>query len=205
MNALQIIRKMKKPLAIFIAASFIIACTEPSSATPPDPVPTPTPPTPPEAKFIKIGLLLDTSNSMDGLIEQAKSQLWTIVNELAEAKCEGVEPTLNIALYEYGNDGLSAAEGYIRLVTPLTTDLDVISKDLFSLTTNGGSEFCGHVIQTSTNQLDWGQDNEDLKMIFIAGNEPFTQGNVDFNKACKTAAQMGITINTIFCGVQVIF
>ncbi len=35
---------------------------------------------------IKIALLLDTSGSMSGLIEQAKSQLWTIVNELAFAK-----------------------------------------------------------------------------------------------------------------------
>src|SRR6185295_3102994 len=36
---------------------------------------------------IMLALLLDTSNSMDGLIEQAKSQLWKIVNELAAAKC----------------------------------------------------------------------------------------------------------------------
>ncbi|RPI65426.1 MAG: hypothetical protein EHM44_00590, partial [Ignavibacteriales bacterium] len=32
---------------------------------------------------IQLALLLDTSNSMDGLIDQAKSQLWKIVNELA--------------------------------------------------------------------------------------------------------------------------
>ena len=35
-----------------------------------------------------LALLLDTSNSMDGLIDQAKSQLWKIVNELAAAKCD---------------------------------------------------------------------------------------------------------------------
>ena len=32
---------------------------------------------------IKVALLLDTSNSMDGLINQAKAQLWEIVNELS--------------------------------------------------------------------------------------------------------------------------
>jgi hypothetical protein len=32
---------------------------------------------------VQIALLLDTSNSMDGLIDQAKSQLWKIVNEMA--------------------------------------------------------------------------------------------------------------------------
>lgn len=153
-----------------------------------------------DAHHIKIGLLLDTSNSMDGLIDQAKSQLWTIVNELATAKCDGEEPKIQIALYEYGNDRLTASEGYIRLVTPLTNDLDQISKDLFSLRTNGGSEFCGHVIQTSLKQLDWNESKSDLKLIFIAGNEPFTQGDVNYRNACRNAAEKGITINTIFCG-----
>ena len=35
---------------------------------------------------IQVALLLDTSNSMDGLIDQAKSQLWKMVNELATTK-----------------------------------------------------------------------------------------------------------------------
>jgi len=154
----------------------------------------------PKAKSIKIGLLLDTSNSMDGLIDQAKSQLWNIVNELSAAKCDGETPELEIALYEYGNDGLTAKEGYIRLVTPLTSDLDQLSKDLFSLRTNGGSEFCGYAIKTALNQLDWETSDEDLKLIFIAGNEPFTQGPVNYRETCLKAYRQGITINTIFCG-----
>ena len=35
---------------------------------------------------IKLALILDTSNSMDGLIDQAKNQLWKIVMELAKTK-----------------------------------------------------------------------------------------------------------------------
>ena len=45
-------------------------------------------------------------------------------------------------------------------------DLDEISEKLFSLTTNGGEEYCGEVIQTSLKQLDWGKNSDDLKMIF---------------------------------------
>ncbi|HEY8400571.1 MAG TPA: VWA domain-containing protein [Cytophagaceae bacterium] len=153
-----------------------------------------------KARKIKIALLLDTSNSMDGLIDQAKSQLWTIVNELAGAKCEGGKPEIQIALYEYGNDHLPASEGYIRLVTPLTNDLDKISADLFSLKTYGGSEFCGHAIQTATNQLDWSTDGMDLQVIFIAGNEPFTQGSVNYRTAVAAAREKNIIVNTIFCG-----
>lgn len=149
---------------------------------------------------IKVALILDTSNSMDGLIDQAKSQLWKIVNELSYCKYASTDPKLEIALYEYGNDRLPMREGYIRLVTPFTNDLDLISEKLFSLKTDGGSEYCGQVIGLSLKQLDWGTKKEDLRMIFIAGNEPFNQGNVGYHEVCKSAKQNDIIINTIFCG-----
>ncbi len=151
-------------------------------------------------QFIKVALLLDTSNSMDGLIDQAKAQLWGIVNELSYARYNDEHPNLQIALYEYGNDGLSSSEGYIRQVLGFSEDLDDISKELFSLTTNGGNEFCGQVIQTSLNQLNWGNNPDDLKLIFIAGNEPFTQGKVNYKNAAINANEKDVTINTIFCG-----
>jgi hypothetical protein len=156
---------------------------------------------PAKGQTIMLALLLDTSNSMDGLIDQAKSQLWKIVNEVAAAKGEdGHAPNIKIALYEYGNDGLPAAEGYIRQVSGLTDDLDVLSEKLFSLRTNGGNEFCGQVIRTSLNQLAWSASNADLKMIFIAGNEEFTQGDVSYELACSQAKEKGVVVNTIYCG-----
>ncbi|MFK7781372.1 vWA domain-containing protein [Psychroserpens sp.] len=151
-------------------------------------------------QFIKVALLLDTSNSMDGLIDQAKAQLWDMVNELSYAKCGDEKPNLEIALYEYGNDNLSGSEGHIRQVLAFSSDLDEISKQLFSLTTNGGNEYCGQVIQTSIKQLNWGSNQDDLKLIFIAGNEPFTQGRVSYKDAAKLAHKNDVTVNTIFCG-----
>ena len=154
----------------------------------------------PSKTQIKVALLLDTSNSMDGLIDQAKAQLWDVVNELSYAKCGTKKPNLQIALYEYGNDKLNSDEGYIKQVLAFSDDLDDISKELFALSTNGGEEYCGQVIQTSLNQLDWGKNPDDLKLIFIAGNEPFTQGSVDYKDASSNANEKDVTVNTIFCG-----
>lgn len=155
----------------------------------------------PKEQYVKIALLLDTSNSMDGLINQAKAQLWDIVNEFTHAKCgNNLRPSLQIALYEYGNDNLSSQEGYIRQVLGFSKDLDEISEKLFSLTTNGGEEYCGQVIHTSLKQLDWGKNADDLKMIFIAGNEPFTQGKLNFKDAAANAKEKDVIVNTIFCG-----
>ena len=149
---------------------------------------------------IKVALLLDTSNSMDGLINQAKTQLWEIVNELSYAKYGIQEPDLEIALYEYGNDRLESSDGYIRQVLPFSNDLDDISEKLFSLVTNGGKEYCGQVINSSIKELDWGIDTNDLKLIFIAGNEPFTQGKINYKEVISDAKEKDIIINTIYCG-----
>lgn len=150
--------------------------------------------------MIQVAILLDTSNSMDGLIDQAKTQLWKIVNELARSKKGGEPINLNVALYEYGKDSIPAEKGYLRMIVPLTIDHDKISDELFKLTTNGGSEYCGTVIKSAVDGLKWSKSNADLKIIVIAGNEPFTQGQVDYRNSCADAIKKGIIVNTIFCG-----
>lgn len=155
---------------------------------------------PPASSKIQVALLLDTSNSMDGLIDQAKSRIWEIVNTLTTLKYQGTNPDIEIALYEYGNDGLSSEKGYIRQVAPLTKDLDLISEKLFALRTNGGSEYCGHVIQTSIDELHWDDGANTMKLIYISGNEPFNQGPVDYKKAINKALKNKVYVNTIFCG-----
>lgn len=149
---------------------------------------------------IQLAILLDTSSSMSGLIDQTRNQLWQIVNEFARAKHNGVTPMLEVAVYEYGNNRLASATGYIRQVTGLTGELDQVSEALFSLSTNGGDEYCGYVINTAVTELNWSKSEQDIKTIFIAGNEPFTQGPVPFQRAIENAKARGITVNTIHAG-----
>ena len=156
--------------------------------------------TPKAKNKVQIALLLDTSNSMDGLIDQAKAQLWKMVNQLAKAKRGDAEAIIEIALFEYGNDNLAMGEGYVRMVNAMTTDVDDISEKLFALKTKGGSEYCGWAIQDAVNNLQWSQDDKDLKIIVIAGNEPFDQGPKSYVPSCQKAHQKNIIINTVFCG-----
>jgi hypothetical protein len=150
--------------------------------------------------LVQIAILLDTSGSMQGLIEQTKSQLWRICNEFIKARQNGIAPEVQVALYEYGKSSLGAQSGWIRQIQPLTTDLDKISEELFALRTNGGDEYCGWVIKDAVNELAWSPASDVYKVIFIAGNEPFTQGPVNYAESCKAAITKGIIVNTIHCG-----
>jgi hypothetical protein len=151
---------------------------------------------------VQLAILLDTSGSMSGLIEQTKTQLWRIVNTFIDAKQNGQVPYVEVALYEYGNDGLNAEAHWLRRIQPLTRDLDQVSADLFSLRTNGGSEYCGAVIERATLDLSWDSSPDVYKAIFVAGNEPFTQGPIEAAKSCQAAIAKGIIVNTIHCGTE---
>ena len=83
-----------------------------------------------EARKIQIAILFDTSGSMDGLIEQAKSTIWKIVNMASKMSDKGKTPQLEIALYDYGNDEIKVPN-WIRKRTDLISDLDSISGQLF--------------------------------------------------------------------------
>lgn len=181
---------MKKLILLFIAVTFIQSQSISQNEI-----------TPPETKRkIQLAILFDTSNSMDGLLDQAKSRIWNIVNTVAKLEYNEEPPQIEIALYEYGNDGLTQKDGFVRQVSAFSTDLDEISSLLFSLTTNGGNEYCGTVIQQSIDQLKWSQDTRDMKLIYIAGNEPFNQGTINYEEVCKQAAIQDIFVSTIYCG-----
>lgn len=153
---------------------------------------------------VQIALLLDTSSSMDGLINQARSHLWKMVDDVGkitrvvDGKTRGVK--IEIALYQYGNDTLSKESGYIQQVMPFTSDLDSVSEKLGALFTNGGSEYAGQAIQTAVTTLPWTNDQQALRFVFVAGNEEFNQGPVDPSTAMALAAKKDITVQLIHCG-----
>src|SRR3954449_2108001 len=110
-------------LAWLAVGPFCLDCRADEPARPPRPA-------------VQIAFLLDTSNSMDGLIGQAKAQLWNVVNEFVRARKDGRPPAIQVALFEYGKQSLPSSEGYVRQILPLTDDLDRVSEELFKLTTN---------------------------------------------------------------------
>lgn len=155
---------------------------------------------PGEVQYIQVALLLDVSGSMDGLLDQAKSQLWHIVNGLVWQLDGDYPPRIEIALYEFGNERLGSHRRYMRNVVPFTEDLDWISEALFQLRTGGRREYCGAVIEQATHELLWDLHPETIKLLYIAGNESFNQGPVSARSAIGFAREHGIQVNTIFCG-----
>jgi hypothetical protein len=156
---------------------------------------------PPEQKQpVDLVIALDVSGSMDGLIDSAKQRLWDIVNELAQAN---PQPDLRMAILTYGNPSYGEQSGYVRIDMPFTRDLDAINKTLFSFGTNGGDEYVSRVVHRSVTDLKWTENNDALKILFVAGNEAANQDPlISVDLAAQLATNSGIVVNTIYCGSE---
>lgn len=150
-----------------------------------------------DGPVVQLAILLDDSGSMQGLINQARAQLWEVVNQLGRLSRDGRRARLEVALYHYGDTPFLSAP-----LVPLSGDLDLISERLFTVNGGGGTECCGLVIHNALTQLAWSRRADALRLIVIAGNEPFTQGAYDWRSACREAAAQGVTVHAIHCGAQ---
>ncbi|MFO0962563.1 MAG: vWA domain-containing protein [Phycisphaerales bacterium] len=149
-------------------------------------------------RTVEIAICLDTSGSMDGLIDAARARIWDIVNDLAKAT---PAPKLRVALLNYGNDGHNPEMGWTSIDTDFTEDLDMVSAKLFGLHTNGGTELVGRAIDRATRELKWTGDDTALKIMVIAGNESADQDRqVAYQEAAKRAIAAGILVNSVYCG-----
>jgi len=147
---------------------------------------------------IDVAIALDTSGSMETLVDAARLKLWEIVNDLTV-----MEPTprLRIALLTYGNRTNDRRTGWVRIETPLTSDLDLVSERLFELECSGGNELVARALRTALDQLDW--DEDAARIIFIAGNESADQDKeIDYRSVGLEAGARKTALYAVFCGSE---
>ncbi|HUU84228.1 MAG TPA: vWA domain-containing protein [Phycisphaerae bacterium] len=177
-------------------------------AAPPAPDPNDPPaeqvaPVPPEQRRpVDLVICLDTSGSMTELIDSARARLWDVVNELAMAR---PTPQLRVGLLTYGSPRISTADrGWIVRQTDLTSDFDTVYARMMEMTTQGGDEYVGWVLNDALHTMSWSQDPDSLKLIFVAGNESADQAvhRFDFRKVAQDARGQHVFINAIYAGDQ---
>jgi hypothetical protein len=153
-----------------------------------------------ERRPIDLVICLDTSGSMEALIDSARARLWDIVNSLSSAK---PTPELRVGLITYGSPNRStASQGWVVLQSGLTTDLDSVYARMMEFRTDGGDEFVGWALNEAVTKMNWSNNPKALKLIFVAGNESADQARdvFDFRSVGSIARSRGIIINAIYAG-----
>jgi hypothetical protein len=148
---------------------------------------------------VEVVFVLDTTGSMDGLIEGAKQKIWRIANQIVRGK---PTPDLNIGLVGYRDYG----DLYVTRMYPLNDDLDAVFENLMSFRAEGGGDTPEHVnraLHDALYGMSWSTSLDALKLIFLVGDCPphmdYDDG-YDYQEIARDAVMKDIIINTIQAG-----
>lgn len=151
------------------------------------------------ANKIEVCFVLDSTGSMGGLIEGAKAKIWSIVQEMQEAK---PKPKVSMGLVGFRDRG----DAYVTKVTKLSKDLDAVYAQLIGFQAQGGGdtpESVNQALHEAVTQMNWSKDKQTYRVIFLVGDAPphmDYDDEVKYPEICKIAKKKDILLNTIQCG-----
>jgi hypothetical protein len=153
------------------------------------------------APKVEVAFVLDTTGSMQSLIEGAKAKIWYVANQIVLGQ---PRPVVRMGLVAYRDKG----DQYVTKVYDLTDNIDQVYRDLMSFQADGGNDTPEHVnkaLEDAVTKLTWSKDPDTLRVIYLVGDSPAHNEYTDTPKCdqlAKTAITRGIYINTILCGTN---
>jgi Mg-chelatase subunit ChlD len=157
------------------------------------------------ANIVELVFVLDTTGSMGGLLEGAKTKIWGIVNGIMQSQGAQHNMQVRVALVGYRDRG----DAYVTKVTPLTDNLDDVYAQLMSFRAQGGGDTPEDVrtaMLHGLEKVEWSQPAANISQIlFLVGDAPPHDDYSEIQDtvtSSKKARQRGIIINTIQCGTM---
>lgn len=147
---------------------------------------------------IDVVLCLDLSGSTNGLLDDVREKLWDVINQVNSYR---PAPELRIGVVAFSRPSFGAKNGYVKVLQKLTNDFDQLSFELYKLkpTIEKGDQLVGEAIRVSVKQMNWSDDKDALKVIFLVGNGMVNAGVDNYRESCELASERKIVIHSLYC------
>ncbi len=140
--------------------------------------------------------VVDISSSTGGILASVKLNFWEIINEMNRLR---PIPEFRLSLVCLGRPSFGEENAYVKIMTNLTTDIDKVANELFSIkeSTVKGSVLMGDAVHTVVNEIKWSKEPNALKLVFFVGNGGVYNG-YNIVKATEQAKEKGIVLNSLY-------
>ena len=152
-------------------------------------------------KDIELVFVVDTTGSMGGLIQGAKTKIWSIVNDVMQHQATNTKVKIGLVAYRDRGDD------YVTKITDLNDNLDKVYTDLMAFQAIGGGdepEDVQRALAQSITNIQWSQQAPGVsRIIFLVGDARPHTDYKDYPsvvETAKSAHNRGIIINTVQCG-----
>lgn len=152
-----------------------------------------------EAPVVDVVFVLDTTGSMNGLIDTAREKIWSIASTMTSAQ---QSPDIRIGLVAYRDRG----EDYVTQVVDLSDDIDSVYATLMDYEADGGGdgpESVNQALHDAINKMSWSQNRQAYQTVFLVGDaEPHMDysNDIQYPEILAQAKRKNIVVNAIQCG-----
>jgi hypothetical protein len=152
----------------------------------------------PQGPAMDVVFCVDLSGSSNGILDDIRDRYWEVINQVSNYR---PTPTHRIAVVGFSRPSFGARNHYVKVLKGFTSDFDLLSYELFKLQPyiEKGDQMVGSAIRTCVRELDWSEDSQSIKVIYLIGNGRVDLGPISYLDACDMAVKEGITINTLYC------
>lgn len=146
---------------------------------------------------VEVVFCLDLSGSTNGVVNDLRDQFWLIVNSI-----QAVQPQseLRMGLVGFSRPSFGKEDGYVRLICPITAELDQVESELYKLKPyiEKGDQYVSAALKVAINDLRWSSQAGASKMVFLVGNGMVQSGGYDFVKFSEQARLKNIRIHSLY-------
>jgi len=141
---------------------------------------------------------MDLSGSTNGLIDDLRDHIYDILNYSSSIR---PEPKVRIGMVGFARPSFGKKNHYVSVLSDLTNDFERIQNQLHDLKpfVEKGDQFVGNAILECVKQIQWSQNDNDIRLLFLVGNGLVNTGSVDYAEATELARQKGITMVPVYC------
>lgn len=146
---------------------------------------------------LDIVFCLDLSGSTNGLINDLRDNLWTIVNhvQMLEPESEVRMGVIGFARPSFGKEN-----AYVKVLVPLTANYDQLNQELYRLKPGieKGDQYVAYALRACVMDMQWTKRKDARKMVFLVGNGMVADGQMEYLRYCDEARSRSIQVHTIY-------
>lgn len=146
---------------------------------------------------IDIVFCVDLSGSTNGMVEQLRNNLWHFIHELEELQ---PVPDYRIGFIGFSRPSFGKEFSYVKVIRNLSYDNEWLSSEMFTLRpqVEEGSQFVGAALMNCAKNINWSEDPNAIKLVFLSGNGMVSADGDLYKRACEMLAAKGVIVHSLY-------
>lgn len=139
---------------------------------------------------------VDLSASTNGILHDLRTNVWSIANKII-----GNNNTLiRIGVVGYARPSFGATNGYVKIISNLTTDFDKLGYDLYQMKVQieKGDHFVPNALQETLTKISWNPNPLTNRVVYLIGNGSAFTGPLNLVNICEDFKTRKITVHSVY-------